>query len=135
MQDLKAGQLVGCTPWKQQVMQTVSLFLPAVAIPFALNLVASAYGIGPATASNPQSLSAPQATMMLEVSRGIFYGGLPSLWIAIGGGVALAVMVLDFFAEQRRWGFRIPILAFALGLYLPIEGESSLFAFFFPSSF
>jgi len=102
-------------------MQFIGLLLPAFVIPAALNLVISAYGVGPPTEEHPQSLPAPQATTMMEVANGIFFGHLPYLWMVGGGVIAIVVMTYDYFAV--RFGLiRVPILALALGLYLPIEG-------------
>ncbi len=62
LQDLKAGYLVGSTPWKQQVMLIVGTLVSAVVIAPVLDLLLAAYGIGPVTPEHPHSLTAPQAT-------------------------------------------------------------------------
>jgi uncharacterized oligopeptide transporter (OPT) family protein len=84
MQDLKAGQLVGATPWKQQVMQ----------------------GVGVLAAS---------------VASGVFDRDLPWNMVVIGMLVAVAIIILDLFLERRGSVFRTPVLAVAVGIYLPLE--------------
>ena len=49
MQDLKTGNIVGSTPWKQQVMQIVGVVVPALVLPLILSLILQAYGIGDPT--------------------------------------------------------------------------------------
>ncbi len=77
MQDLKAGYLLGATPWKQQLMQGVGVVSAALVIAPILNLLLTAYGMGPATADHPDSLAAPQATLMASVAKGVLGGQLP----------------------------------------------------------
>ena len=68
LQDLKAGYLVGATPWKQQIMLGIGAFSCALIMAPVLNLLSQAYGIGPATPEHPNSLNAPQATLMASVT-------------------------------------------------------------------
>ncbi len=82
LHDLKTGYLVGATPWKQQVMLMVGTMVSALVMAPVLNLLLNAYGIGPATPEHPQSLTAPQATLMQSVAEGVFNGGLP--WLMVG---------------------------------------------------
>ena len=128
MQDLKAGYLVGATPWKQQVMQVVGVLAAAFAIAPVLNLLHMAYGIGierPGGGGEP--LAAPQASLMQAVSDGVFNGGLPIGMIALGMGIAVAVIVADLILEARRSAFRMPVLAVAVGIYLPIALSVPIF--------
>ncbi|HET7551233.1 MAG TPA: oligopeptide transporter, OPT family [Gemmatimonadaceae bacterium] len=121
LHDLKTGYLVGATPWKQQVMLIVGTLVSALVMAPVLNLLLNAYGIGPVTPEHPQSLTAPQATLMQSVAEGVFRGGLPWGMVLIGMGLAVAIIVLDLALERRRSSFRVPVLAVAIGIYLPFE--------------
>ncbi|HLU13969.1 MAG TPA: oligopeptide transporter, OPT family [Arenimonas sp.] len=121
LQDLKAGYIVGATPWKQQLMLGIGAFSCALIMAPVLNLLAQAYGIGAPTPEQPQSLAAPQATLMASVAKGMFGGALPWDMIAIGAGVGAAIIAFDEWLKARKSTFRVPVLAAAIGIYLPIE--------------
>ena len=121
LQDLKAGYIVGATPWKQQLMLGIGAFSCALIMAPVLNLLAAAYGIGPPTADQPNSLAAPQATLMASVARGIFGGELPWGMIALGAVVGALIIGLDEILKSRKSNFRVPVLAAAIGIYLPLE--------------
>jgi putative OPT family oligopeptide transporter len=121
LQDLKAGYLVGATPWKQQLMLAIGAFSCALVMAPVLNLLAKAYGIGPATAAHPHSLSAPQATLMASVAQGLFGGHLPWNMIIIGGVIGAVIIAFDAWLKARGSHFRMPVLAAAIGIYLPLE--------------
>ncbi len=127
MQDLKAGHLVGATPWRQQVMELVGVVSAAFVMMPVLYLLQARYGIGPPTPTQPDSLTAPQATLMGSVATGVFEGGLPWTMIIIGGVIAALIIVLDKTLETREASFRTPVLAVAVGIYLPLELTSSIF--------
>ena len=121
LQDLKAGYLVGATPWKQQLMLAIGAFSCALIMAPVLNLLATAYGIGAPTPEHPNPLSAPQATLMASVAKGMFGGKLPWTMIAIGAGVGAIIIALDEWLKSRKSSFRVPVLAAAIGIYLPLE--------------
>ena len=121
LQDLKAGYLVGATPWKQQLMLAIGAFSCALIMAPVLNLLSQAYGIGPPTAAHPNSLAAPQATLMASVANGMFGGKLPWGMIAIGAGIGALVIAFDEWLKSRGSRFRVPVLAAAIGIYLPLE--------------
>jgi putative OPT family oligopeptide transporter len=121
LHDLKTGYMVGATPWKQQVMLIVGTLVSALVMAPVLNLLLNAYGIGPATPAHPQSLTAPQATLMQSVAEGVFRGGLPWTMVVIGMLIAVAIIVADLWLEKRKSSFRMPVLAVAIGIYLPFE--------------
>ena len=127
LQDLKAGHVLGATPWKQQVMQVVGVGAAAVVIAPVLSLLLQAYGIGPATPENPGSLQAPQASLMAAVAGGVFGGELPWDMVGWGMAIAVAVILLDLWLERRGSAFRTPVLAVAVGIYLPLELEVPIF--------
>ena len=121
LQDLKAGYLVGATPWKQQLMLGIGAFSCALVMAPVLNLLSSAYGIGPATAEHPNSLNAPQAMLMASVAKGMFGGDLPWDMIALGGVLGALIIAVDVWLKARGAHFRVPVLAAAIGIYLPLE--------------
>ncbi len=121
LQDLKTGQLVGATPWKQQIMQFVGVGTGAVVLAPTLSLLQARYGIGLPNDSHPQSLSAPQATLMANLARGLFTGDLPWGLVGIGGGIGTLTILLDRWLVRRNSSWRTPVLAVALGLYLPLK--------------
>ena len=127
MQDLKAGHVLGATPFKQQIMQMVGVVAGALAIPLVLNSLLIAYGMGAPTEANPDSLTAPQATLMQSVAQGIFGGGLPWTMVYIGGGIGIVIIAIDQYLKSKGSEFRMPVLAVAVGLYLPFELDSSIF--------
>ena len=115
LQDLKTGHIVGATPWKQQVMQIVGTLSAALVLGLVLDILHTAYTIGSPT------LSAPQATLMKSVAEGVFKGNLPWNFVYIGAVIAIIIIMLDIRQEKRGSDFRIPVLAVAVGIYLPIE--------------
>ena len=121
LQDLKAGYLVGATPWKQQLMLGIGAFSCALVMAPVLNLLSQAYGIGAPTAEHPNALSAPQATLMAAVARGLFGGDLPWGMIGAGAVVGALIVALDEWLKARGSSFRVPVLAAAIGIYLPLE--------------
>lgn len=104
-QDLKAGFLLGATPWKQQVGELIGVLTSAAVMGGTLLLLHRSYGIGV-----EGGLPAPQATLMSLVIDGVLTQDLPWRFVLIGMGLAAIV----------EFVLRLPSLAFAVGLYLPI---------------
>jgi putative OPT family oligopeptide transporter len=121
LQDLKAGHIVGATPWKQQVMLAIGAISSALVMAPVLNLLLKAYGIGAPTAEHPNALLAPQANLMASVAKGIFGGQLPWTTIGIGAAIGAIIIAVDSWLKASGKKFRIPVLACAIGIYLPIE--------------
>lgn len=119
LQDLKCGHVVGSTPWKQQVCLVLGTVVSALVIPYVLGALDGEKGIGRAIEDGVQPYAAPQATMMRDISTAIFGQGLDWLFIGIGCGVAVLLIVLDKIQEARGADFRFPVLAVAVGIYLP----------------
>ena len=115
LQDLKTGHILGATPWKQQVMQIIGTLSSALILGLVLDILHTAYTIGSPT------LSAPQATLMKSVAEGVFSGDLP--WLMVGLGCIIGLIIISIDLRQKKIGsnFRVPILAVAVGIYLPIE--------------
>lgn len=103
-QDLKTGYLLGATPKKQQIGELIGVIAAALAIGGTLYLLDSAWGFG------TQELAAPQATLMKMVIEGIMGGNLPWGLILIGVFLAVFIEILG-----------IPVLPFAIGIYLPVQ--------------
>lgn len=127
MQDLKAGYILGATPYKQQIMQGVGVVAGAIAIAPVLNYLLEGYGIGAPTLEKPDSLTAPQATLMQSVAVGIFGEGLPWNMVSIGAVIAAIIIAIDVYLKKINSDFRMPVLAVAVGLYLPLELDTSIF--------
>lgn len=108
-QDLKTGHLLGATPRSQQIAEIVGLILPGLAIGGTVYLLNEAYGLG-----TPQ-LPAPQATLMAMIAKGVILKKLPILIVVIGIVLGLIVAVM-----------RIPVLPFAIGLYLPLSLSTAM---------
>jgi putative OPT family oligopeptide transporter len=121
LQDLKAGYIVGATPWRQQVMLAIGAVSCALIMAPVLNLLAKAYGIGVPTESHPDPLLAPQATLMASVAKGMFGGALPWNMVWIGAAIGAAIIAVDEILKARGAKFRAPVLAAAVGIYLPLE--------------
>ena len=75
----------------------------------------------------PTTLAAPQASLMAAVSQGVFSRDLPWTMIFIGMAVAAAVIVLDQALESMESTFRTPVLAVAVGIYLPLQLSTAIF--------
>lgn len=126
LQDLKTGHLVGATPWKQQVMQIIGVVTGAVVIVPVLSLLQAKYGIGVATAAQPHPLSAPQATLMANLAKGVFGGSLPWHLVGIGMVLGVAIIAVDQRQARRQAQLRFPVLAVALGMYLPLKLSATI---------
>jgi putative OPT family oligopeptide transporter len=108
-QDLKTGFLLGATPRSQQIAEIIGLFLPAIAIGFTIYLLDDVYKFG------STKLPAPQATLMALIAKGVIQQQLPLTLVIIG-------VVLGFLV----YFMRVSVLAFAIGLYLPISLSTSV---------
>ncbi len=108
-QDLKTGFLVGATPRTQQIGEIIGVILPALAIGGTLYLLNATYGFGSA------QLPAPQATMMALIAQGVMEGNIPMTLVMIGVMIGLTLELL-----------RLPILPFAIGLYLPLSLSTAM---------
>jgi len=128
MQDLKAGYIVKATPWKQQVMQLVGTVSAALVLAPVMMLLQEAYGFVGQPDAGPKALAAPQANLMASVAQGVFRGELPWSFICIGMAVAVSVILLDLYLQKRGSAFRTPVLAVAIGFYLPFELSVPIFA-------
>ncbi|MEN6335366.1 MAG: oligopeptide transporter, OPT family [Phycisphaerales bacterium] len=127
LQDLKTGYIVGATPWKQQVMLAIGTLTGAAVIAPVLTLLQHAYGFAGQAAPAARPLPAPQANVMAAVAKGVFQGGLPWTFIFIGMGVAVGLIILNEILERKGSTFRTPVLAVAIGFYLPFSQSVAIF--------
>jgi len=128
MQDLKTGYIVGATPWKQQLVNLAGTIAGALVLAPVMTLLQKAYGFAGQPGAGPKALSAPQANLMASVAKGVFRGELPWNFILIGMAVAVGVIALDSYLQKKGCAFRTPILAVAIGFYLPLELSVPIFA-------
>ncbi|WP_319435871.1 OPT family oligopeptide transporter [Mycobacterium sp. RTGN5] len=120
LQDLKTGQLVGATPWRQQVALVIGVVFGGLVIPPVLSLLNSAFGFAGAPGAGENALAAPQAALISSLAKGVFGGDLN--WKYLGLGVAIgAVVILIDEVLKRKTKFALPPLAVGMGMYLPMS--------------
>jgi putative OPT family oligopeptide transporter len=108
-------------------MLAVGTLTGAAVIAPVLTLLQQAYGFAGQATAGPRALPAPQANVMASVAKGVFQGGLPWTFIFIGMGVAVGLIILDAILERRKSPFRTPVLAVAIGFYLPLALSVPIF--------
>ncbi|MDX2110759.1 MAG: oligopeptide transporter, OPT family [Verrucomicrobiota bacterium] len=118
-QDLKSGHILGATPWRQQVYQFVGVTGGALVVPLVLAVLDKGYGVGRIVHADVAPLAAPQATLMRDITGGIFGASLNWNYILIGMALAVVLIILDEVQRARNASFRFPVLAVAVGIYLP----------------
>jgi len=119
LQDLKTGQLVDATPWRQQVALIVGVLAGAAVIPPVLDLLSRAYGFAGTTGVDAsRALPAPQAALISSLARGVIEGNLDWNLIGVGALIGVALIVLDA-VLKRTARVSLPPLAVGLGIYLP----------------
>ncbi len=120
LQDLKTGQLVDATPWKQQVALVIGVLVGAAVIPPVLDLLNQAYGFAGTPGVDPaRALAAPQAGLISALAQGVLQGSIDWSLIIIGGAIGVALIVLDETLGRTAKRARLPPLAVGLGIYLP----------------
>ncbi|MFT7776858.1 OPT family oligopeptide transporter [Roseateles sp.] len=123
LQDLKTGQLVDATPWRQQVALIVGVVAGALVIPPVLDLLNKAYGFAGMPGADPKTaLAAPQAALISALAKGVIQGDLNWNLIGLGAAIGLACIAIDE-ALKRASGGRAHLapLAVGLGIYLPMN--------------
>ncbi|EQD40849.1 Oligopeptide transporter OPT superfamily [mine drainage metagenome] len=120
LQDLKTGQLVDATPWKQQVALVIGVIAGAAVIPPVLDLLLKAYGFAGMPGSNPAlALAAPQAALISALAQGVIEHKLDWSMIGLGAAIGVVIVILDELLARRGKTARLPPLAVGLGIYLP----------------
>ncbi|PIT12782.1 OPT family oligopeptide transporter [Snodgrassella alvi] len=131
LQDLKTGHLIQATPWRQQVALIIGSIVGALVISPVLELLYNAYGFTGALPRSgmdaTQALSAPQATLMTTIAKGIFSHNLEWTYIMAGVCLGIFLIVLDIVVKRLRPGLSIPPLAVGMGIYLPASVNMPIF--------
>jgi putative OPT family oligopeptide transporter len=123
LQDLKTGQLVGASPWRQQVALIVGVIAGSIVIGPVLDVLNHAYGFPgdpnrDAVVAEP--LGAPQAALISTLARGVLNADLDWGLIGMGAAIGVGLVFLDEILGFLKL-LRIPPLAVGIGIYLPMD--------------
>jgi putative OPT family oligopeptide transporter len=122
LQDLKTGQLVDATPWKQQVALVIGVLAGAVIIPPILDLLNHAYGFaGAPGVHHPHPLPAPQAGLISALAQGVLQNNVDWSLIKVGIIIGIAMIAIDESLRRTTKGVHLSPLAVGLGIYLPTQ--------------
>ncbi|WOP19099.1 oligopeptide transporter, OPT family [Raineyella sp. LH-20] len=121
LQDLKTGQLVESTPWKQQVALIIGVVFGSLVIPPVLQLMQTGFGFAGAPGAGPDALAAPQASLISSLAQGVFGGSLDWRLIGIGAVIGVVVILIDEVLGRTTEHLHLPPLAVGMGIYLPID--------------
>jgi len=123
LQDLKTGQLVDATPWKQQWALVIGVVAGAFVIPPVLDLVNRAYGFvgAPGAELRPHPLPAPQAGLISSLAKGVISADIDWSLIQIGAMIGVGIILLDEILRRTTKHMHVPPLAVGLGIYLPTQ--------------
>lgn len=119
LQDLKTGQLVGATPWRQQVALVLGVVFGSLVIPPVLNLLATTLGFQGMAGAGPNALAAPQAALISSLAKGVLGGDIDWSLIGLGAAIGVGVIVVDE-VLSRTTRYRLPPLGVGMGIYLPM---------------
>ena len=119
LQDLKTGQLVAATPWRQQVALIIGVLFGSVVIPPILTILNDAFGFQGAPGAGPNALAAPQAALISAIAQGVLGGELDWNLIGLGALIGVGVVIVDEALRATRRG-SLPPLAVGMGIYLPM---------------
>ncbi|WP_240309526.1 MULTISPECIES: OPT family oligopeptide transporter [Sphingomonas] len=122
LQDLKTGQLVGATPWRQQVALIIGVIFGALVIPPVLNVLNSTLGFVGVPGAGKDALNAPQAALISSITTGILGGSLDWSLLRNGALIGAVVVAIDEVLKRVSGGkYSLPPLAVGMGIYLPME--------------
>ncbi|MDU0478837.1 oligopeptide transporter, OPT family [Staphylococcus chromogenes] len=119
LQDLKTGQLVDATPWKQQVALMLGVLFGSFVIPPILQLMLTSFNFQGAPGAGENALAAPQAALLSSVAQGIFGDSLDWNLVGLGAIIGAVVIVIDE-VLTRTTRFSLPPIAVGMGMYLPV---------------
>ena len=119
LQDLKTGQLVGATPWRQQVALVLGVVFGALVIPPVLGLLNATFGFQGAPGAGPDALAAPQAALITAIAQGVLGGALDWSLIGLGAAIGAGAILADELLRKSGKG-ALPPLAVGMGIYLPM---------------
>lgn len=120
LQDLKTGQLVGATPWRQQAALVIGVIFGGLVIPPVLSLLNTAFGFAGAPGAGENALAAPQAALISSLAKGVFGGDLDWGLLGLGAAIGAVVIAIDEVLKLRT-KFALPPLAVGMGMYLPMS--------------
>ena len=120
LQDLKTGQLVGATPWRQQIALVLGVIFGGLVIPPILSMLNSTFGFQGAPGAGDNALGAPQAALISTIAQGVLGGDLNWNLIGLGALVGAAAIVIDELLRRSGKG-SLPPLAVGMGMYLPLD--------------
>jgi putative OPT family oligopeptide transporter len=122
LQDLKTGQLVEATPWKQQVALVIGVIAGAAIIPPILDLLNRAYGfVGAPGVPHQHPLPAPQAGLISALAQGVIQNNVDWTLIQIGIGIGVVIIGVDALVRRMSPKAHLSPLAVGLGMYLPTQ--------------
>ena len=104
LQDLKTGELVEATPWRQQVALVLGVIFGALVIPPILDLLNTAFGFQGAPGAKANALAAPQAPLISAIAQGVLGGNLDWKLIGIGAGIGVVVVIIDEVLRKMKRG-------------------------------
>jgi putative OPT family oligopeptide transporter len=119
LQDLKTGQIVGATPWRQQVALVIGVLFGSLAIPPVLDLLNNAFGFAGAAGAGENALAAPQAMLISTLGKGVLGGDLDWNLLGLGAMIGVAVIAVDEIL-QKTGKKRLHPLGVGMGIYLPM---------------
>ncbi len=121
LQDLKTGQLVGATPWKQQVALVIGVVFGSLVIPPVLQLLNTSFGFTGAPNATDNALAAPQAALLSSLAKGVFGGDLNWNLLGLGAVIGAVVVAVDeVLGRVTKNRAHLPPLAVGMGMYLPM---------------
>ncbi len=120
LQDLKTGQIVGATPWRQQVALVIGVIFGGLVIPPILGLLNAAFGFAGAPGAGENALAAPQAALISSLAKGVFGGDLNWKLLALGVAIGAVVILIDEMLKLKT-KLSLPPLAVGMGMYLPMS--------------
>ena len=122
LQDLKTGQLVAATPWRQQLSLVFGVMFCSVVIPPILDLLNRSFGFVGAPGAGPDALAAPQAALISAIAPGVLGHNLDWGLIGLGAAIGVVAVIVDEVLRRggKAKGWALPPLGVGMGIYLPV---------------
>ena len=120
LQDLKTGQLVGATPWRQQFSLVLGVIFGAIVIPPILDLLNTSFGFVGAPGAGPDALAAPQAALISAIAQGVLGHNLDWGLIGLGALIGVVAVIADEALRAGKRSWALPPLGVGMGIYLPV---------------
>jgi putative OPT family oligopeptide transporter len=120
LQDLKTGQLVGATPWRQQFSLVLGVIFGAIVIPPILDLLNTSFGFVGAPGAGPNALAAPQAALISAIAQGVLGHNLDWGLIGLGALIGVVAVIADEALRAGKRSWALPPLGVGMGIYLPV---------------